>query len=547
MVVTQLESSLMPRTAIVADTDPARLSNTSAVLAGAGFSVTEAADHKSLTALLDAHNPSLVVVDRSLAGPQVAAPLLVLIDLADGLDSEGARYMGMADYIAKPVCPQELVHRAQTLIRRAAQRNEARESAERLRGRLRSVSAAVRATQDPQLISEHLVNGFGETFGADRVLFATFDDNRVPRITAQWHRANLLPIPDGLGVHEHAAYQVANRLWADAEVLAVDDHFNHEVTPDETNLEAWTEQMRPWASAWVPVGEGDSPFGVIWIAQLDEPRVWTRAEISLIQHVAGNVAYGLIQSHLMSAQKQVVKQLQQLDQAKTDFLATVNHELRTPLTSISAYLDMIQDGAGGPVPPEVGRMLDIIVRNSERLRRLIEDMLTVSRQDYEGTSLHLAHVGLGNTLRIVTVALRPLAELRDVTIDLELADDGPVIIADEVQLEQVFTNLVSNAIKFTPGGGRIVVSSSAEPLPDGAPGVIVRVADSGVGIPADEIPHLFTRFFRASNATSSAVPGSGLGLAIAHDIVNRHCGQIDVASELGSGTTIAVRLPAAGR
>ncbi|GAP55190.1 ethylene receptor [Arthrobacter sp. Hiyo6] len=153
--------------------------------------------------------------------------------------------------------------------------------------------------------------------------------------------------------------------------------------------------------------------------------MWTRAEISLIQHVAGNVAYGLIQSHLMSAQKQVVKQLQQLDQAKTDFLATVNHELRTPLTSISAYLDMIQDGAGGPVPPEVGRMLDIIVRNSERLRRLIEDMLTVSRQDYEGTSLHLAHVGLGNTLRIVTVALRPLAELRDVTIDLELADDGP--------------------------------------------------------------------------------------------------------------------------
>lgn len=546
VVAQAAERSLLPRTAIVADTDAGRLAETSAVLRSAGFSVTEASDKETLTELLAAQEPGIVVVDHSLAGLPVSAPLLLLIDLADGVETEIMRTLGMADYIAKPACPAELVHRAEVLIRRDALRNDARESAERLRERLRTVSAAVRATQDPRLISEHLVNGFGEAFGADRVLFTTFDDDRVPRITAQWHRSGLLPAPDGLGRYQDAARRVADRLWADAEVLAVDDHRRHEWAAEDRELGAWTDHMVPRASALVPVGEGKSSLGVIWIAQLDEPRVWTRTEISLIQHVAGNVAYSLIQSHLMSAQQQVVKQLRHLDQAKTDFLATVNHELRTPLTSISAYLDMIQDGVGGPVPAEVDRMLDIIVRNSERLRRLIGDMLTVSRPDYEGVSLHLGPVRLGHTLQIVIAALRPLAEQRNVSITLDLAGEDPEVIADEVQLEQVFTNLVSNAIKFTPSGGRIDVTGWTSVMSDGTPSVTVEVKDTGVGIPADEIPHLFTRFFRASNATATAVPGSGLGLSIAHDIVKRHRGQMGVRSELGTGTTITVGLPVSG-
>ncbi len=545
-VVTQsAEKSLVPRTAIVADPDAGRLAATSAALGAAGFAVSQASSQDGLAALLAQRDPSIVVVDQSLAGLPVEAPLLLLIDLEDEAEAESVRSLGMEDYIAKPASPAELIHRADVLISRAAQRSDARQSAERLREQLRNVSAAVRATHDPHLISNYLVRGFGETFGADRVIFTTFDDPRVPRISAQWHRADLMPLTSGLGIHEDSARRVADHLWSDAEVLAVNDH-HLDWSAGDKELEAWAQQMSPRASAFVPVGEGKSSLGVIWIAQLDEPREWTRTEISLIQHVAGNVAYGLIQSHLMSAQQQVVKQLRQLDQAKTDFLATVNHELRTPLTSISAYLDMIQDGVGGPVPADVDRMLDIIVRNSERLRRLIEDMLTVSRQDYEGASLHLAPVRLGHTLQIVTVALRPLAELGDVSITLDLDGADPTITADEVQLEQVFTNLVSNAIKFTPRGGSIVVGCHIGTMADGTPGVNVDVRDTGVGIPGEEIPHLFTRFFRASNATSTAVPGSGLGLAIAHDIVKAHRGHMEVASELGRGTTISVQLPVSG-
>ena len=295
----------------------------------------------------------------------------------------------------------------------------------------------------------------------------------------------------------------------------------------------------PWATA-------TPRSGIIWITQLDAPREWTRAEIALIQHVAGNLAHSLIQGHLISAQVQVLQQLRELDKAKTDFLATVNHELRTPLTSITAYLDMIRDGAGGPVPAGIESMMEVISRNSDRLRRLIEDMLTVSQQDGSG-NLNLKQVELGQVLRIVVAALRPLAESRNVVITGADSHEDVKIQADEAQLEQVFTNIVANAIKFTPDGGRISISV----MPETRRGTATSppssaVADTGVGIPEQEIAQVFTRFYRASNASSAAVPGSGLGLAIAHDIVHRHGGSLELTSIPGSGTTVSVHLPVTG-
>ena len=188
-------------------------------------------------------------------------------------------------------------------------------------------------------------------------------------------------------------------------------------------------------------------------------------------------------------------------------------------------------------------MLDIVVRNTERLRTLIEDMLSVSRGGLDDTVMHLAPVRLGQTLDLVAAALRPLATLQNVTIDVDPVPEDPEILADEVQLQQVFTNLVSNAIKFTPSGGRIEVGSESYAGADGSKWATVRIADTGIGISSDEINHVFTRFYRASNAMNGAIPGTGLGLAISKDIVDRHGGSIDVASTLGAGTTVTVSLP----
>jgi signal transduction histidine kinase len=524
----------------VADPDDGRLALNAQALRDAGYEVRTARDKEGLARLLNAGEPSVIVVDTYLSAVEAEAPVLVMVDLDSPAELAAMQPPGVHDCIAKPPPPRELVHRATALINQVSRRNTVRQEAEALREQLRLVSAAVRGTNDPQEIANHVVAGFGRTFKADHVRLTTFEDERVPAITATWTRPGLEPLEGKALPDEESARQTADMLWAVAETLSSEGSEEDARTGEPAGI----KRLGPAASLLaVPMGEGSSSLGIIWVVMLDQPRQWSRAELGLIQHVAGNAAHGLIQSHLISSQQQVVKQLQQLDKAKTDFLATVNHELRTPLTSIMAYLDMIQESTEQPVSPEVHQMLDIVVRNTERLRMLIEDMLSVSRNGLEDNLMHLTPVHLGRTLDLVAGALRPLAQLQNVTIAVDPAPEDPEILADEVQLQQVFTNLVSNAIKFTPSGGRIEVGSESHAAPDGSRWATISVADNGIGISSEEIDHVFTRFYRASNAMSGAIPGTGLGLAITQDIVARHGGHIDVASTLGAGTTVTVSLP----
>jgi signal transduction histidine kinase len=529
----------------VADPDAGRRARNAQALRDAGYTVLEATDAGSLAAVLDGGEPSVVVADAFLSGvlstTTSAAPVLVMVDLDSPAEIAAANPPGVHDCITKPPAPQELVHRASVLIDQVSRRRASRQEAEALREQLREVSAAVRATNDPQEIANHVVAGFGRTFKADHVVLATFEDHRVPVITAGWHRRGLAELPADALPREEEARATADMLWAGTETLSADG--NEPAARSEARPGPGPAIAGAASTLAVPIGEGNSSLGIIWIAMMDRPRTWSSAELGLIQHVAGNAAYGLIQSHLISSQQQVVKQLRELDKAKTDFLATVNHELRTPLTSIMAYLDMIQESTEHPVSREVHQMLDIVVRNTERLRTLIEDMLSVSRGGLDNAAMQLAPVRLGQTLDLVAAALRPLATLQNVTIDVDPVPEDPEILADEVQLQQVFTNLVSNAIKFTPSGGRIEVGSESHAAADGSKWATVRIADTGIGISSDEINHVFTRFYRASNAMNGAIPGTGLGLAISKDIVDRHGGRIDVASTLGSGTTVTVSLP----
>ncbi|WP_284986327.1 ATP-binding protein [Arthrobacter sp. fls2-241-R2A-172] len=532
--------------ALVADSDEERLAASQSALTTAGFEVTTASDSASVALELQRHSPSVIVVGsflaRGLRSPGI--PVLLLLDAEESVDVADIESLRMADYVLAPVRGAELVHRVRTLIGRSRERERSRGEIEALRESLRNVSSAIRETNDPQLIADHVVRGFGEALGVDHVWFATFRDERVPNIRAQWNGPGVAPLPARLGDSEETIAEAANKLWAEADVLAVSDHRKDPESAIAQALREWSGELHPISTVLLPVGEGATALGIILLCTVQEEHRWTRAEIALMQHVAGNVAHGLIQGHLISAQQRVLHQLRQLDKAKTDFLATVNHELRTPLTSITAYLDMIQDGSGGPVPEGISKMLDVIGRNSDRLRRLIEDMLTVSMQD--GSNLDLKPVDIAKLLQVVVATLRPLAESRHVSLSFTEAGEDIEVTADEAKLEQVFTNIVANAIKFTPEGGRVGITSSVSASDNGARAATVRIADTGLGIPEHDLPHIFTRFYRASNATSAAVPGSGLGLAIAHDIISRHMGRLLLDSTLGSGTTVSVELPVGG-
>jgi PAS domain S-box-containing protein len=231
------------------------------------------------------------------------------------------------------------------------------------------------------------------------------------------------------------------------------------------------------------------------------------------------------------------EELRQVDHLKDEFVALVSHELRTPLTSIRGYLELMAEDTN--LTDEQTHFMDTIDRNAVRLQRVVGDLLFLAQVEAGKLTLEQEDVDVNTLVADALVAARPAAETKSVELRAETAA-VPRITGDRARLAQVLDNFVSNAIKFTPGGGRVVVSTSAD---DGA--VQVRISDTGVGVPANELPRLFERFFRTSSATSQAVQGTGLGLAIAKAIVEGHAGHVTVESEEGVGTTFRFALPAA--
>jgi signal transduction histidine kinase len=247
-------------------------------------------------------------------------------------------------------------------------------------------------------------------------------------------------------------------------------------------------------------------------------------------------------SELEHASRQVAlqnEQLRELDQMKDEFVALVSHELRTPLTSIVGYLTMVVEDDVDTLTPTQKRFLATISRNVERLTALVNDLLFLVRLDSGRLELNLAEADIGQVLAEAVEAAKPAANRKQVELRLE-TDQVSQSVCDRARIVQLVDNLVSNAVKFTPKGG--CVSISAAHVDDE---IAVSVSDTGIGIPADELPRLFERFFRASSATTHALPGTGLGLAISQAIAEAHNSTITVQSTLARGTTFRLLLPAA--
>ena len=231
------------------------------------------------------------------------------------------------------------------------------------------------------------------------------------------------------------------------------------------------------------------------------------------------------------------ERLRELDRLKDEFIALVSHELRTPLTSIHGYLELVLDGGAGELGPEQQQFLSVVERNTKRLMQLVGDLLFMAQVEAGKLALDLEEVDLKEVLAECLEAAKPVADDRQVHLISDLAET-PSMLGDRSRLAQVLDNLISNALKFTPASGRVSIRVSRT-----GRDAVVEVADTGVGIPADEQDRLFERFFRSSNATEQAIPGTGLGLTIAKTIVERHEGSIEIESAEGTGTTVRVLLP----
>jgi signal transduction histidine kinase len=285
---------------------------------------------------------------------------------------------------------------------------------------------------------------------------------------------------------------------------------------------------------WPVIVDGDYR-GDIWLAWdmsdrklLEEQREWL-----LEAELAARRSAELAQQQLAGQNEK----LHELDKAKTQFLATVSHELRTPVTSIVSFSELIR-GETRALTPDGTMFLDIIERNAERLLHLVDDLLLLSRIESGTIPPELTSVSIPELAAEAVRAASAGAAKHAVALDLS-ADDGPAMQADRRRLLQVLDNLIANAIKFSPRDGLVSIAASYE---DRA--WRIDVADSGIGIPPDEIGQLFARFVRASNARTAGLPGTGLGLSIVKAIIELHGGHVQVDSVLGRGSTFSVYLPA---
>jgi two-component system phosphate regulon sensor histidine kinase PhoR len=234
-----------------------------------------------------------------------------------------------------------------------------------------------------------------------------------------------------------------------------------------------------------------------------------------------------------------------LDRMRADFVANASHELRTPLTGLIGFIDTLR-GPAADDPAAQSRFLAIMAELAARMNRLIDDLLGLSRIELDEHQPPLERIDLAALLQRVVAACEPMAAGRSMKLQLVLQPGAERVIGDGDQLMQVAQNLIDNALKYGREGGTVQVELAAAPSGGHWPargGVLLSVADDGPGIARQHLPRLTERFYRVDTGRSRAAGGTGLGLAIVKHIVNRHRGQLAIASEEGKGTTCSVWLP----
>jgi signal transduction histidine kinase len=260
--------------------------------------------------------------------------------------------------------------------------------------------------------------------------------------------------------------------------------------------------------------------------------------LGLLTRLADQITLLIHSARLHAQQKETLERLRELDQMKSDFVAIASHELRTPLTAIHGYVTTLARRYDRLSPEESRRFLDTISRQSERMARLVEDLLLVSKIEAGTIRINSQSVTVGTVLEGTVESLGPEERSR---IRLEVGgSDGPVQL-DPDRVDQVLRNLIGNALKFSPPSSPVVVRAHTR---DGT--VRLSVTDRGIGIPPEHLPHVFERFHQAGSVLTRQAEGAGLGLYITKRLVEAMGGTIGVTSSLGLGSTFEVTLPQPG-
>lgn len=235
-----------------------------------------------------------------------------------------------------------------------------------------------------------------------------------------------------------------------------------------------------------------------------------------------------------------LEEVKKISKRKTDFISSVSHELRTPLTSVKGYAAILLEEKLGQLPLQVKERLEKINRHCDELVHMVNDLLDIARIESGKTIMKLEKQNLAEIIAFVSDLILIQCKNKNIELVLNIGKEIPQVLVDRNQIERVFTNLLGNAIKFTPKNGRITITTHAEDET-----VQIDISDTGIGIPEGALPLIFEEFYRVDNPINQQVKGSGLGLSLVKHIVEAHGGKIWVKSKVGEGTMFSFTLPVA--
>ncbi|MHB1129641.1 MAG: GAF domain-containing protein [Ilumatobacteraceae bacterium] len=425
----------------------------------------------------------------------------------------------------------------------AAVDNTRRYEVERQRANMleivQEIEHAIHATPGIQQALDVLCARLGEKLGVDRVKTDTHvNSEHDVAFGSEWHRPHLQPLGPVPEFMARPAARLAEELWRTVRHRVMDDYLAPQVHTEGSQVFLRYSNAR--AAIIVPIMLGERALGSIYVIMADQPRHWTETEVHIVETIAGFVGRIIVEAQDQFRQRKYIERLERLERQQSNFVTTVSHELRTPLTSITGYLELLQDGVGGELMEEQQQMLEVMDRNTDRLRRLIENILLLNQSESGGLKVDITGVSIGELITDMLQEVSPTTKSRDIELDIGACPEEAVIHGDKEQMHKAIVNIVANAIKFSHPGGEVIIRCTLDQV---TRRVILTCQDRGIGVPLDDQRQLFTPFYRGSNATNQQIPGTGLGLTIVKQIVEDHGGQVRLASVEGEGTTVVIDLP----
>jgi signal transduction histidine kinase len=456
----------------------------------------------------------------------MATPILVAGQLAGTLSLNQAS--APRDWTTDEVRLVEAVARELRVAIETARLFQARKGENERLIALQRAASTLGARTDPREVFDMILSSAVQLLGQGSASLYTWDDEAgVLRLAGNFDAGGRTPDDPVLRPNEG----VVGRVFQTREPLIVEDYQTWEGrTP--VGVEAGLR-----ACLAVPLVRSGRALGALGIRSYAAGVRYSDDDARMLSLFADQVAAALTTVQAFGRQRQAVEQLERLNRAKSEFVSIVSHEFRTPLTGIQGFSEMMRDEDLSL--EEMREYAGDINKDAQRLNRMINEMLDLDRMESGRMTIHPERMDLNTVVADVADRVRPNAPNHTLTLDLQ--KDLPQIAADRDRMTQVVSNLLNNAVKYSPTGGRITVTTRV----DGEE-LRLDVRDEGLGIPPDAIETIFERYSRVDSLATKDIPGTGLGLPIVRQIVQLHGGKVWAESELGRGSVFHVTLPLAG-